>query len=126
MRENSVEKASFETKTFHQNFHRFKLTQHASVNGFFFSPQLRLDGSVVPTHYDLLLHPDLETKEEDAGFNGTVTIHFNAIKDVNEIVMHSKYLNISSIKFLHPLDLSSVCIAKSQNLGSVKLTIYSP
>ncbi|CAH2245026.1 jg17423 [Pararge aegeria aegeria] len=64
-----------------ENFVKTKLTE-------------RLCSSVRPTHYRLLLSPDLET----GLFVGDVTIDVNVNQEKRSLALHSKFLNVDSLK----------------------------
>ena len=55
-------------------------------------PSVRLSKDIVPTHYTVLLHPDLEAHT----FSGKVTISMNLAKPAKEITLHSVDLAIAS------------------------------
>lgn len=46
-----------------------------------------------PLNYDLYLHPDIETGE----FSGQEVITINCTKTTDRIILHSLYLNITSV-----------------------------
>ncbi|XP_038661149.1 endoplasmic reticulum aminopeptidase 1-like [Scyliorhinus canicula] len=52
--------------------------------------KMRLPGSVVPVHYDLLIHPNLTTLK----FSASVRIEVFVKSDTNSIILHSKNLEI--------------------------------
>lgn len=54
----------------------------------------RLPQSVIPTHYNLILNPDLQS----GTFTGQIDIHFTAVEIVSLIKLHSKGLTIESIE----------------------------
>lgn len=54
----------------------------------------RLPNDTLPLHYEIYLYPDL-TK---ATFTGTVDIHLNITKNRDFILVHTKYLDITSTK----------------------------
>ncbi|GIY28682.1 glutamyl aminopeptidase [Caerostris extrusa] len=54
----------------------------------------RLSKTVVPVHYDLLLHPDLKTDT----FSGTVTIAVNVTKLTKHFVVHAYRLTILEVQ----------------------------
>jgi len=55
---------------------------------------VRLPKHLIPHHYDLYLHPNLET----GLFNGQVTIHIEARKTSDYFLVHTKYLDITQTK----------------------------
>ncbi|XP_063595793.1 glutamyl aminopeptidase-like [Penaeus indicus] len=56
--------------------------------------EFRLPNSTHPDHYDLYLHPDLDTKT----FSGHVTIHVTTSETRDHFLVHTKWLNISQTK----------------------------
>uniref|UniRef100_A0A1B0CJN9 glutamyl aminopeptidase n=1 Tax=Lutzomyia longipalpis TaxID=7200 RepID=A0A1B0CJN9_LUTLO len=60
--------------------------------------QHRLPSNVVPSHYDLLLHPDLEKQT----FTGTVTISFKVTENVQRVILNSFKQTITSVSLLSP------------------------
>ena len=59
---------------------------------------IRLPGDLTPLRYQLFLHPNI-TNRKDLSFTGTVSILVKAnIASVSNILLHSKDLNIKSIK----------------------------
>lgn len=54
----------------------------------------RLPHSVIPTHYNLILNPDLQS----GTFTGQIDIQFTAVETVSWINLHSKGLKIESIQ----------------------------
>ncbi|GAB0087435.1 hypothetical protein DMENIID0001_017360 [Sergentomyia squamirostris] len=55
--------------------------------------QYRLPKNVVPYHYELLLHPNLE----DQAFTGSVTINIGVTGTTNRVILNSYKLDISSV-----------------------------
>ncbi|XP_053386790.1 endoplasmic reticulum aminopeptidase 1-like [Mercenaria mercenaria] len=55
---------------------------------------IRLPKSVIPTHYQLLLHPNIS----QSFFSGTVKIHCDITHRTNFIVFHVKTLNITKLE----------------------------
>lgn len=55
----------------------------------------RLPDTVIPRTYDLTITPDLKTFK----FNGSVIIKVTVLKSTNEILLHSKHLEIDSVTF---------------------------
>ncbi|XP_059611048.1 uncharacterized protein LOC132257980 [Phlebotomus argentipes] len=53
----------------------------------------RLPSNVVPTHYDLFLHPDLDTHK----FTGTVTISFKVTEATQYVILNAYKLTIESV-----------------------------
>uniref|UniRef100_A0A4W3KAX3 Aminopeptidase n=1 Tax=Callorhinchus milii TaxID=7868 RepID=A0A4W3KAX3_CALMI len=53
---------------------------------------MRLPNRIIPLHYDLLIHPNLTT----LSFTGVAKIEVSVKQDTNSIVLHSKYLEITS------------------------------
>jgi puromycin-sensitive aminopeptidase len=58
----------------------------------------RLPRAVVPSHYDLVLEPDLDT----AAFSGTVEVDVEVVEPVDEIVLNALDLDISSARLVGP------------------------
>ena len=59
---------------------------------------IRLPSSVIPSDYDISLHPNLTT----FGFTGNVTIQVKVLRYTNFIVFHARDLNFSRYELLHP------------------------
>lgn len=55
---------------------------------------VRLSSDVIPIKYDIKLHPDLE----NFTFTGTEIITLNLLKDTKEITLHSKDINIETVR----------------------------
>lgn len=68
----------------------------------FYFQQLRLSELVVPTLYELHLHPDLTPAEEGGRFTGNVKILLDVQEATREIVLHSHELIVTSAKFTAP------------------------
>jgi hypothetical protein len=64
--------------------------------------QLRLSGDVVPSLYELLIHPDLKPGDDGGRFTGNVKITVDVMTATREIVLHSHLLNITRAKFSAP------------------------
>ncbi|XP_077571928.1 endoplasmic reticulum aminopeptidase 1-like isoform X1 [Stigmatopora nigra] len=60
--------------------------------------EMRLPQTVVPTHYDLTIHPNLTTLT----FTGTVRILVDVLEDVDAIVVHAKELKTANVKLTTP------------------------
>jgi puromycin-sensitive aminopeptidase len=58
----------------------------------------RLPRSVVPSHYDLVLEPDLDT----ASFTGTVDIDVTVAEPVDEIVLNALDIDITAARLVGP------------------------
>lgn len=56
-----------------------------------------LPNSVVPTHYALELHPDLDPSKLE--FLSNLQISVNVVNSVSEVTLHSKEITISSVSF---------------------------
>ncbi|XP_028851651.1 endoplasmic reticulum aminopeptidase 1-like isoform X2 [Denticeps clupeoides] len=59
---------------------------------------MRLPNTILPLHYDLLIHPNLTR----LAFKGAVSIKLSVQQDTKVIVMHSKDLQISKTALLNP------------------------
>uniref|UniRef100_A0AAY4CMT3 Aminopeptidase n=1 Tax=Denticeps clupeoides TaxID=299321 RepID=A0AAY4CMT3_9TELE len=59
---------------------------------------MRLPNTILPLHYDLLIHPNLTR----LAFKGAVSIKLSVQQDTEVIVMHSKDLQISKTALLNP------------------------
>ncbi|KAK3929260.1 Glutamyl aminopeptidase [Frankliniella fusca] len=60
--------------------------------------QNRLPSTVVPSRYDILLHPDLDSKADTFGnFTGTVQIQIEFREDRTWFVIHAKYLDFTKV-----------------------------
>ncbi|XP_026839621.1 glutamyl aminopeptidase [Drosophila erecta] len=57
----------------------------------------RLPTNLVPTHYELYWHPDLET----GSFTGQQRISIKVVEATNQIILHSYRLNITSVYVLN-------------------------
>ncbi|XP_039494016.1 glutamyl aminopeptidase [Drosophila santomea] len=57
----------------------------------------RLPTNLVPTHYNLYWHPDLET----GNFTGQQTISIKVVEATNQIILHSYLLDITSVYVLN-------------------------
>lgn len=53
----------------------------------------RLPTALSPTHYELLLHPELDT----GNFTGQETITINVIEATKQIILHSHKLTLTSV-----------------------------
>jgi hypothetical protein len=60
----------------------------------------RLPSAIRPLAYNLFLHPNLETK----AFSGNVKIDFNVSEPVPYVVLHSKFLNVTTNKLIRNLE----------------------
>ncbi|XP_017084638.2 glutamyl aminopeptidase [Drosophila eugracilis] len=57
----------------------------------------RLPTALVPTHYNLYWHPDLET----GSFTGQLRISINVVEATNQIILHSYLLDITNVYVLN-------------------------
>ncbi|XP_016980391.2 glutamyl aminopeptidase [Drosophila rhopaloa] len=57
----------------------------------------RLPTALVPTHYELYWHPDLET----GSFTGQLRIRIQVVEETNQIILHSYLLNLTSVYVLN-------------------------
>ena len=60
--------------------------------------RMRLPQTVVPLHYNLTIHPDMNTLH----FTGAVLIELEVLENTTTIVLHSSELLISSVTLLVP------------------------
>jgi adipocyte-derived leucine aminopeptidase len=60
--------------------------------------RMRLPQTVVPLHYNLTVHPDMNTLR----FNGVVHIELEVLENTTTIVLHSSELLISKVTLLVP------------------------
>lgn len=67
----------------------------------FSKQELRLSAFVIPTDYDLLIHPYL-TPDGSGRFSGNVKIKLNVMEPIEEIILHSHELHITDVKFNAP------------------------
>ncbi|XP_039964988.1 uncharacterized protein LOC120777590 [Bactrocera tryoni] len=74
----------------------------------------RLPDSINPVHYDLYLHPDIET----GNFSGQVVIQVTTVTAITEIVLHSNNLEISNV-YLSNTNNPTVFV-KNYSLDSVR------
>lgn len=58
---------------------------------------IRLPPSIIPSNYDIFLHPNLSTFH----FTGNVTIQIKSLKDTDFVVFHERDLNFSSFEISH-------------------------
>lgn len=73
-----------------------------------------MSANVVPTLYDLLIHPDLTPGDENGGFRGNVVIELDINEPTDVIVLHSHLLVIENVNFTAPDSGSSlVSVGKS-------------
>lgn len=56
---------------------------------------IRLEKHVIPSHYELILHPDILSST----FSGKEIIKIKVNKEVREITLHSKDLDIETVKY---------------------------
>ncbi|GBM98759.1 hypothetical protein AVEN_73185-1 [Araneus ventricosus] len=74
----------------------------------------RLSKTVIPVHYDLLLHPDLETDT----FFGAVEITTNVTKDTRHFVVHAYKLTVRDVRV--------VDVQRDKEVALAKQFVYSP
>lgn len=60
----------------------------------------RLPSAIRPSRYNLFLHPNLVTK----AFSGNVKIDFHIAEPVPFVVLHSKFLNVTTNKLIRNLE----------------------
>lgn len=58
-----------------------------------------MSANVVPTNYDLLIHPDLTPGDENGGFRGNVVITLDIREPTDVIILHSHLLTIENVNF---------------------------
>lgn len=71
----------------------------------------RLPDDTLPQHYEIFLHPDLSA----GNFTGSVDIHLNITKARDFILVHTKYLVVTSIKLSKGRQPNGEEIAISEN-----------
>lgn len=74
----------------------------------------RLCGLVRPTHYKLLLNPDLKT----GLFKGSVSIDINVKETRTFLTLHTKFLNINDLKVFR--NNNEVSVAKYREIESLE------
>uniref|UniRef100_A0A182IWK9 Aminopeptidase N-like N-terminal domain-containing protein n=1 Tax=Anopheles atroparvus TaxID=41427 RepID=A0A182IWK9_ANOAO len=81
----------------------------------------RLPEAIVPRHYDLLLHPDLES----GAFTGRTTITVWAARSTEQIVLHSYQLDIGRITFkcLNDSSFTYINSAYDEKLNFLKINL---
>lgn len=57
---------------------------------------------MIPTHYDLLIHPDLTPGDDGGRFTGIVEIKLDVKQATEEIILHAHELNITEVIFTAP------------------------
>lgn len=96
--------------------------------------KVRLASHIFPLHYEITLRPDLEAHT----FSGEEIIQINTDKDVKEITLHSKELNITSaeiingkekiqaskINYNNELETVTFAFPKKINKGKIRLHIH--
>lgn len=84
----------------------------------------RLPSAIRPTTYNLLLHPDLETKT----FSGNVKIDFDVSESAPFVALHSKSLNVSTNKLIKNLEngAEGIPIKSSFEYGKFEYFIVEP
>jgi hypothetical protein len=65
------------------------------------SDRVTLPNAVIPSHYALELHPDLDVSKLD--FLCTLQVNCEVVESVSEITLHSKEISISSASFASTL-----------------------
>lgn len=87
-------KCTFTKEGCHMKNHTMKLIYPLAKNGKVFPwAKTRLPKDVVPTHYDIVLHPDLITMK----FSGSVQITVKILQVTSHIILHSSKLNITKV-----------------------------
>ncbi|KAF8795593.1 Glutamyl aminopeptidase like protein [Argiope bruennichi] len=76
--------------------------------------EFRLSKSVIPLHYDLLLHPDLDTDT----FSGTVEITTNVTQETRHFIVHAYKLSVRNVRV--------VDVRSDKEVPLVKQFVYSP
>ena len=71
----------------------------------------RLPEDTLPLHYEIYLHPDLGS----GTFTGTVDIHLDITKTRNFLLVHTKYLDVTSIKLRKGLGVNGQEISIGEN-----------
>ncbi|KXJ77984.1 hypothetical protein RP20_CCG005930 [Aedes albopictus] len=79
----------------------------------------RLPGTVVPVHYDLWLHPNLE----DGTFSGRVAIDVTVLSRTRQFVLHSSGLTINGYPTFKPETTTSMLTTYNFDLEREFLTI---
>lgn len=69
----------------------------------------RLPRNVLPDHYDLLLHPDIE----EGTFRGEVTIHLTIVNETDVLLVHAWQLTVDAVSVESPPTTGVVSVADS-------------
>ncbi|XP_070794866.1 leucyl-cystinyl aminopeptidase isoform X1 [Pituophis catenifer annectens] len=90
-------KCTFTKEGCHNKNHTMEDTYHLATNGKPFPwAHFRLPEFVVPTHYDIVLQPNLTTMR----FTGSVQITVEVIQVTMHVILHSSKLNITKVTFV--------------------------
>ena len=86
------------------------LTFEDSTKGMY--NEVRLPKDLLPLHYILYIHPDLENMQ----YSGLVKIRFECKSKTNKIILHSAHHNFTkiAIKTINVTDIEDILVTKSQ------------
>ena len=73
-----------------------KIVEAVTVGTWPWELEYRIPTTTLPLHYDLYLHPNLET----GLFTGKVAIHISVLAEMSYLVAHFKEMNITSTKLV--------------------------
>lgn len=86
------------------------------------TPEYRLPGEVIPSHYEIKITPNLE----DGTFEGEVKIKAKVSADTNVITMHQKELTILKVSINEDIVLNEDQIVSDTEKQFLKLTMETP
>ncbi|XP_053152087.1 leucyl-cystinyl aminopeptidase isoform X2 [Hemicordylus capensis] len=92
-------KCTFTKEGCHKKNHTMELIYPLATNGKVFPwANIRLPNTVMPIHYDIVLHPNLTTMI----FSGSVQITVKVLQSSQYIILHSSKLNITKATLASP------------------------